>query len=98
MSTGHSLRYYLPERGETEDDLRCLPDVWANEVDQNDWADFAERVAEYENAVNPNSTDATVTVIDLDDETATFEVQCDIVLRFSAMEIPKVDPFGEVGE
>jgi F420-0:gamma-glutamyl ligase-like protein len=95
VSTGQSLRYYLPSQGETKDDLRSLPGVWANEVDENDWEDFVELVAEYENAINPNSADVTVTVVDLDTVSATFEVKREMVYRFSATELPCVDPFDE---
>lgn len=86
MNAG-AVSYYLPERGESINDARQLLGVWAKE-ECGSLDEVAELIAQYENAVDPQSDDVTVTVVH-DGCAVTFEVQAERVLVFRAVELPE---------
>lgn len=86
MNAG-AVSYYLPERGESINDARRLLGVWAKEECET-LDEVAELIAQYENAVDPQSDDVTVTVM-RDGCAVTFEVQAERVLVFRAVELPE---------
>lgn len=82
MKSG-DVSYFCPERGESASDARRLLGAWANEECAT-LDEIAELIAEYENAVDPQSV--TVTVMH-DNCAVTFEVQAERVLVFRAVEL-----------